>query len=57
MKTKLKLTSLHEKGIEKLEVRKLQSINGGCPPGICSNKDGSKSCTNEQQYHACYSIE
>jgi hypothetical protein len=46
MKEKMKLTSLNEKGIEKLEVEKLQKIKGG---GTCSSTAGD--CTLKQSFH------
>ncbi|NVO11652.1 MAG: hypothetical protein HXX16_16945 [Bacteroidales bacterium] len=54
MKTKLKLTSLHEKGVEKLEVEKLQNIKGGCPPGICK-APGQGSCNTTESFHDKFS--
>jgi hypothetical protein len=46
MKKKLKLISLCEKGIENLEVEKLQKIRGG---GTCTSTGGS--CTLKQSFH------
>jgi hypothetical protein len=46
MKKKLKLTSLNVKGVENLEVDKLQKIRGG---GTCTSTGGS--CTLKQSLH------